>query len=127
MATISVSYSPILEGGPGQTSYLLLNVKLSAVTDHDVTFNWKTEDFAPGIKFATSGVDYIDNINSIASGINLTTFIIPAGDAQTTIRVPIIGDALVESDETFKVVLSSPVGASFKGGAYPSSHLYHQE
>ncbi len=117
MATISTSTGPILEGGPGETSYLLVNVKLSEATDHDVTFGWYTEDFSPlGTKYATSSIDYVKYTDSITALINPTTFTIPTGDTQTTIRIPIIGDAWVESDETFKVILSNPTGASFKGG-----------
>ncbi|HHC75034.1 MAG TPA: DUF1800 family protein, partial [Thiothrix sp.] len=53
---------------------------------------------------ATQGSDYIGT-----SG----TAIIPAGDTQVLIPVEIIGDTVAESNETFSLQISNPVGATF--------------
>lgn len=68
------------------------DIHLSRPTDQDVTFNYTTVDGS-----ATQGSDY-----SAVSG----TLVIPAGQTITEIAVPIIGDVIPESAETFSLVLT---------------------
>lgn len=55
---------------------------------------------------AVAGVDYL----RWGTPSNPRTVTIPAGALQTTINVPVLTDALVESDESFSVVLASISG-----------------
>jgi len=84
------------EGGGGKTPFVF-NVSLSAPATSDVTVKYETADGS-----ATAGSDYI-----ATSGV-LT---IPAGQTSGTVRVDVLGDIAVETDETFTVTLSDPNGA----------------
>lgn len=57
---------------------------------------------------ATAGTDY---------GATTTTVTVPAGAASTVVQIPLIQDTLDESDETFTVALSQPVGATLTSPA----------
>lgn len=55
---------------------------------------------------ATSGVDY----SRWGTPTSPRTVTIPAGSLQTTINVPVLADSLIESDESFSVVIASVSG-----------------
>ena len=67
-----------------------------------------TTDFNVIAGTAGEGVDY----EVVASG----TVTIPEGDSSTTISVPVIGDLLVEEDETFTIQLSNVVNGILVDG-----------
>ena len=71
-------------------------VSLSSTTPVDITVNYAT---SPGS--ATAGVDY-----TTSSGV----VTIPAGSLSRTFVVPVVGDTVVEPDETFTVTLSGASG-----------------
>ena len=73
-------------------------VSLSAATDHSVSASYTTLN-----GLATAGVDYQAQVGTVT---------IAAGQTRAVIEVPVIGDRLVELIETFKVMLSSPNGAT---------------
>ncbi len=95
--SISIGDAHITEGDSGTTP-LVFTVSLSAPTTRAVTVHYATEDGS-----ALSGGDY-----QPTSG--MLTF--AAGETSKTIMVPIVGDQVAESMETFRVVLSSPTDAN---------------
>ena len=84
----------IVEGDAGTTNAQFTITSASIRRDLGVTFDFTTEDGT-----AIAGEDY-----QATSG----TVTLPPGERTQTITVPIIGDSIVEGDETFNVILSNP-------------------
>jgi hypothetical protein len=80
---------------------LPVTVELSGTPLSTVTVSYST---APGT--ATAGGDYLP-----VSG----TLSFPVGTSTRTIAVPVVGDALRESNETFYVNLSNPSANAYLG------------
>ncbi len=105
---ISVADVSQSEGNSGTTSFVF-QVTLSAISTHDVSVAYQTVDGS-----ATAGSDY-----TLKSG----TLAIPAGtDCRTTnaacqVTVAVSGDTLYESNETFMLNLSNPLGATIADGS----------
>ena len=89
----------ITEGDDG-TSTLRFTPTLSETFYEDVTFTWRTQNGS-----ATAGSDYVAVLS--------TPVTIPAGSLSTTLEVTVNGDTLYEADESFSVVISSLVNATF--------------
>lgn len=85
------------EGDSGYAD-LVFSVNLSTATSVAVTADYSTRNGG-----ARSVVDYTPTSGSV---------IIPAGRTSATIRVPIVGDQTIETDEVFYVDLSNIVGAT---------------
>jgi Ca2+-binding RTX toxin-like protein len=98
----SIGNMTIVEGASG-TSNAVFTVSLSAAATTTIKFSYTTADGT-----AIAGSDY-----TARSG----TLTIAAGATSGQISVPITGDLLNEANESFTLTLSSPVGASFTGGA----------
>ena len=94
---LSVGDATVTEGNTGTVS-AAFTVSLSAASTETVRVNYTLE-----MVTATSGAD-VENVSG--------RFEIPAGQTTATINVPVAGDLLDEFDETFKLNLSSPSGAS---------------
>jgi Calx-beta domain len=94
---LSINDAIVTEGAPSATKNLRFTVRLSATAVDDVSVAYATSNVT-----ATAGADYV-----AASGL-LT---IPAGSTTGTIDIAILGDALDEDAETFKVTLSAPTNA----------------
>jgi hypothetical protein len=95
---ISIAGGAVLEGDTGATP-LPLTISLSATYYAPITVSYSTvADTA-----TAAGGDY-----QPSSGV----VTIPAGDTSTVIVVNALGDIVREPDETFKVVLASPVNAT---------------
>ncbi|MEO1945251.1 MAG: trypsin-like serine protease [Candidatus Thioglobus sp.] len=92
-----VNTSPI-EGNSNHINYFLLEI--SSILDVDSSVDFTTKNGT-----AIAGEDYI-----ATSGV--ATII--AGEPSTTIGIEIIGDTVVESDETFYLVINNP-----KEGIFP--------
>ena len=73
-------------------------VSLDAVSGLDTTVPYATVDGT-----ATAGSDYVATSGDL---------VIPAGDTTGTVAVTVTGDTEVEPDETFDLVLSSPINAT---------------
>ena len=86
----------LVEGNSGTTD-AVYTVSLSAAATTDVKVVYTTSNIS-----ATAGSDYVST-----SG----TLTIAAGATSGTIAVPVYGDATYESDETFKLSLSSATDA----------------
>ena len=93
----SVSSVSLAEGNTGNTAFDF-TVTLSAASSEEVTVAYAT---SPGT--ATESSDY-----AAASG----TLTFAPGDLSKTITVMVSGDTRYEADETFKMILSDPVGAT---------------
>ncbi|HJQ36218.1 MAG TPA: right-handed parallel beta-helix repeat-containing protein [Thermoanaerobaculia bacterium] len=86
-----------LETNSGTTN-ATFTVTLSEASSMDVTFQFSTAD-----ETATAGSDYTQTMGSGT---------IPAGATTTTITVPILGDAMIEPNETFLVTITTVTGAT---------------
>ena len=99
--SISISDCAAVEGNAGQTP-CTFTVSLSAASASTVTVSYATANGT-----ATAGSDYV-----AASGILTFT----PGSASQPLAVQVLGDLLVEPDETFFVNLSAPTGATIGDG-----------
>ena len=104
----AANYS-VSEAGTGVT----VTVNRSGNTAVAASVNYSTAD-TDTFMFGCS--DTINNQHSAYArcdfGTSVDTLIFGAGETTKTFTVPIINDSLAEGDETFSVVLSSPVGGS---------------
>jgi hypothetical protein len=98
---INITGARVTEGDSGIVD-AALTVQLSNATSADVTVDYTTIDGT-----AHSGSDY-----ALTSG----TLVFPAGTTSRVIHVPVLGDTIVEGDETFSVRLSSPNGGRINTG-----------
>ncbi|TDO15140.1 aryl-phospho-beta-D-glucosidase BglC (GH1 family) [Mycobacterium sp. BK086] len=90
--------TPIEFTGGSGTSLASFVVTLAAPSTQTVTVQYATSNGT-----ATAGADYI----SVAGTITFAP-----GETQKIITVPVKSDALAESNETFTVMLSNPIGAT---------------
>ena len=93
---ISIQSTEITEGNSG-TGNMAFTLQLSEISSSDVSVSYQTSN-----QSATAGSDYTST-----SG----TIIFPPGITSQTISIPLIGDTIAESDETFLITLDSPSGA----------------
>lgn len=98
---LRINNASATEGNTGTTN-AVFDVTLSVASSETVTVNWAT---AGGT--ALSGTDF-----TAASG-SLT---FAPGETTKTVTVPIVGDNIDETDETFAVYLSGSVGAPIIDG-----------
>jgi len=104
--TLSITSGSVIEGNTGTTTEVAFFVNLSAATSRAVSVNYTTTNFSAfgGVKCNNSeGIDYETNSGSLSFQPGTTTF---------TVRVKICGDTNAEANETFRVVLSNPSGAT---------------
>ena len=94
---MSIGPATVVEGNAGTTD-AVFPVTLSAATTVPVTVSYVTGDGT-----ATAGSDYTAVTSSVT---------IAAGQTSGTIVVAVLGDTVVEPDETFTVTLSNPVNAT---------------
>lgn len=100
--TISIADVTVTEGDSGK-SYTLFNVTLSAPSGQVVTVHFTTSNNSTTNRPATAGSDYL----AISGNV---TFL--PGQTSQSISVPLLGDTRDEPDETFLVLLSSPLNAT---------------
>ena len=99
--SLTIANGAIDEGDAGSRS-LALTVTLSALTSDEVTVDWTTANGS-----AVSPADFTARSGTLSFAPGATT---------RTITVPIVGDRLDEPDETFRVRLSNPSGATIADG-----------
>jgi hypothetical protein len=99
--SLSIDDVTVVEGDSGTTD-AVFTVSLSSVSSFDASVAYATADGT-----ALAGLDY-----TATSG----TLTIPAGTSSATLTVPVLGDTLDESDETFSLLLSIPVNATILDG-----------
>ena len=83
----------VVKEGDDNTVKATVNILVRPPVTKDASIDWRTSAVN-----ATEGIDYI-----ASSG----TILIPEGQAQATIEVPLIGDRQDEPAETFEIVLSN--------------------
>ncbi|TDR18535.1 beta-propeller fold lactonase family protein [Marinicella litoralis] len=97
-SVINISPGSVTEVDSGQVD-LFMTITLSSVAESDVTVDWQNIDgTAIGGDSCDLDVDYLNS-----SG----TALIPIGQSQTQISIPVCGDTLIELSETFDIVLSN--------------------
>ena len=94
---LSIANATITEGNAG-SSNLVFTVSLSASNKDPVTVQFASADGT-----ATAGSDY-----TVSNG----TLTFPAFSISQSITVPIVGENIVEANETFTMTLSAPTGAT---------------
>ena len=99
---ISITNPTAITEGNSGSKELKFVLRLNQVSTGTVKVNYTTADST-----ATAGEDYTAISGTIA---------IPAGTLTDTIRVPILGDKLVEPFERIKVLLSNPVNGIITTG-----------
>jgi aryl-phospho-beta-D-glucosidase BglC (GH1 family) len=100
--TIRIGDWSFAEGSAAAPGHATFTVTLSAASTSPVTVTYATANGT-----ATAGSDYVAKSGTI-------TF--AAGETSKTITVAAIGDAVVEANEGFRVVLSNPSGATIADG-----------
>jgi hypothetical protein len=101
--TLSIGAAMVMEGNIGRR-WMTFTLTLSAAPTQPVTVNWATVNGT-----ALAGRDYVRAVGKV-------TF--AAGQTTQTLRVAVIGDRLREANETFRVRLSQPVGATLSETAW---------
>jgi hypothetical protein len=104
-AAASIADLQVPEGNAVQSD-AVLTVTLSSAALVTTTINFATL-LDTGPNPATAGEDYVATTGTVSFAVGETT---------KTIAIPIRGDLLDEPDETFRVVLSAPVGATIADG-----------
>jgi hypothetical protein len=99
---VSIADVHVSEGNAG-TSQVKVRISIAPVSSEPVQFRFATFDDT-----ATTGSDFLPR--------NATTTI-PAGASGVTETFTIVGDDVIEPDETFRIVLSSVTGAIVDRGA----------
>lgn len=97
-AEVTIADAAVAEGD-GQAVEAVFAVELASPVNREVQVTWATADAT-----AVAGEDYVG-----ASGV--LTF--APGETVRAVAIEILGDVMVEPDETFEVLLSSPVNAEF--------------
>lgn len=100
--TLSIGNASFKEGSAAAPGHATFTVTLSSASSTPVTVKYATKDYT-----ATAGSDYV-------AGSGRITF--APGETSKTITVAAIGDAIIEPNERFDVVLSAPVGATIADG-----------
>jgi Ca2+-binding RTX toxin-like protein len=98
LPTLSIAASKAIPEGNSGSSNAEVVVTLSAPYTENVTVSYATSDGT-----ATAGSDYTASTGSLSFA---------PGETSKTIKVPILGDTTIESDETFNIALSAPTNAT---------------
>jgi GH18 family chitinase len=98
LPSIAVTGAAVAEGAVGATGKGVFTLKLSAASATPVTVAYTTTDGT-----AKAGSDYTASSGTVTFPVGVTT---------QQVSVAVIGDAAVESDETFSLTLSAPQGAT---------------
>lgn len=99
LATLSAEDLSIPEGDEGPNEGMVL-LRLSQAADKAIEVNFKTE-----ADDAEAGVDF-----QLTEGM----VVFAPGETERVVTVTVLGDTVEEEDETFRLVLDSPVGAELE-------------
>lgn len=102
---LSITNASVVEGNAGTTTELVFTIHLSAATGRTVSGNYASSNVNAfgGASCNNQGVDYETTSGIFSFQPGTTTFSIP---------VKICGDTSAEANETFRVILSNPTGAT---------------
>ena len=98
---VTLSDASIVEG-PSGTKEMVFTISLSSPSSEAVTVPWSTRDGT-----AQFGGDYRSASGSV---------IFAPGETSKSISITVLGDGLVEADESFELVLGAPSGATIADG-----------
>ncbi len=101
---LSISDSPTITEGDFGESLANFTVTLSSPSASTVSVQYQAMMDPTGLNPATVDEDF----RAITGTVTFNP-----GETTRTITIPIIGDSMIEPDETFQVMLSSPVNARF--------------
>jgi hypothetical protein len=87
------------EGQTGDTSFATVDVTLTAASGLDVSVDWTTADDTATV----ADNDYVADAGQLDFA---------PGETSKTVLIEVVGDVASEGDETFDVVISSPVNAT---------------
>ena len=99
--SLSIANRSVTEEDSGSKN-AVFTVTLSEASTLQVSASYATADSS-----ANAGHDYTAKTGILS---------IPAGDTEGTISIPVLGDTIDESDETFTLTLSSSINASISDG-----------
>jgi hypothetical protein len=96
----AIQNQTVTEGNPNPNAqtYVAFPVRLSQPTREEVCVHYYTEDLT-----AIEGIDYVGDSGSI---------VIPPGETNGTIFIPIFNDTNDEPDRQFKVIIYDPINSS---------------
>ena len=104
---ISIQDAQVAEPPSGSVN-MIFTVTLSAPAPAGgVSVNFTTQDEPPSLTHATAGQDYTATNGTVSFAM---------GEQVKTIQVPVLADSQGESNETFLVLLSSPVNGTIADG-----------
>ena len=101
-AVVSITNASVVEGDAG-ANLMLFPLRLASPSCQTVTV-----DVATSGGSALVGVDYLP--------VSSTTITFPPGVTEQFVSVPVLGDALIEPDETFSVLLTNAFNATIGNG-----------
>jgi hypothetical protein len=101
IVAVSINDTSMNEGNKGKTN-MTFTISLSAASTKKITVQFTTADGT-----ATAGSDY---------NIKFGTITFSPGITKQTVNIAIIGDKVIEANETFAVILSNPVNATIAKG-----------
>lgn len=114
VVTLSPVFSTsITEGNSGSNKQLDFLVSLSNASYSRVSVSYATANGT-----ASAGSDYVETNGTIGFA---------PGETSKTISVPIVGDAVVEGDETFSLALSDPKGATLDSVASVNATIVNDD
>ncbi|MCI0535950.1 MAG: hypothetical protein L0Z50_12060 [Verrucomicrobiales bacterium] len=100
--SLSISGQSVNEGSTGITT-ATASITLSGLSNNTVAVDWAT----------ANGTALVGNDYTAASG---TVTFVP-GETTKTVRISVIGDSVIEPNETFNVILSNASGATISTGS----------
>ncbi|MGJ8664658.1 MAG: Calx-beta domain-containing protein, partial [Marinicella sp.] len=101
-SVLAILAGEVSEGNAGQTM-LPMQITLSNSADAIVSVDWEnTDGSAIGGDDCSFDVDYINSSGTAEIAI---------GDTETIIEIPVCGDTMIESSETFEIVISNSQNA----------------
>ena len=102
LPALTIGNARFAEGSAAAPGHAAFTVTLSAASSTPVSVHYATADGT-----AHAGSDYLARSGTL-------TF--AAGETRKTIQISAIGDSLLEANESFKVLLTGPVGATIADG-----------
>jgi Calx-beta domain len=101
--SLQIANASVTEGNAGSKA-MAFTVQLSSSTSETITVDYATQTVVGG---AQAGIDFVSETGTV---------VFSPGESAETLTVAVRGDTLDEGNERFRVVLSSPSGATIADG-----------
>jgi hypothetical protein len=102
--SLQIANASVTEGNAGSKA-IAFTVQLSSSTSETITVDYATQTVAGGAK---ARLDFVPETGTVAFS---------PGDTAETLTIAVLGDTIPEENERFRVVLSSPSGATISDGS----------